>query len=92
MEENQDFSAWLREMQRSEQPEIDKLREFFGRVTGQIVEYAEKEVELAKAMQDHDAVVKVQIKLESFKTARAIFARGYQVATGRKAWNEQDKR
>ena len=92
MEENQDFFDWIREIQRSEQPEIDKLKEFFGQVTTQIVEYAAKEIELAKAMQDGELVVKQQVKLQSIKTARAIFARGYQIATGRAAWNEQDKR
>ena len=39
-----------------------------------------------------ESLVKVQIKMETIKTAREIFGRGYQIATGKKAWDEQDKR
>jgi len=92
MENNQDFYDWVRQIQASDQAEVDKLREFFGRVTGRIVACAEKEIELARAMQDREALVKVQIKLESVKTAREIFARGYRIATGKAAWDEQDQR
>ena len=92
MENNQDIFDWIREIQHSDQPEIDKLKAFFGRITSQIVEFAEKEIELAKAMQDHESLLKVQIKMETTKTARRIFGRGYQIATGRKAWDEQNKR
>ena len=58
----------------------------------QILEFASKEIELAKAMQDRESMIKHQIKMETLKTAREIFGRGYHIATGRKAWDEQDKR
>jgi hypothetical protein len=89
---NQDFSDWIREIQGSDQPEIDKLKAVFGRQTAQIVEYAEKEIELARAMQDDDTLVKVQVKMETMKMARKLFGFGYQIATGRKAWDEHDER
>lgn len=92
MEERQEFSDWIREIQRSDQPEVDKLRDFFERVTAQIVAYGNEEIELAMAMQDREALVKQQIKVATIKTARAIFARGYQIATGRRAWHEQNER
>jgi hypothetical protein len=92
MEENQDFYDWIRKIERSDQPEVDKLKEFFGRITAQIVEFAQKEVELARATQDSESVVKQQIKMETIRTARKIFARGYQLATGRRAWDGQDDR
>jgi hypothetical protein len=92
MEEDTDFFDWCRELQRSDRPEIDKLRDFYGRITALIVEYADQEIELARAMQDHDALVKHQIKRETMKTARGIFGRGYQIATGRRAWDEPDRR
>jgi len=92
MEDNPGIFNWIREIQRSDQPEVDKLKEFFGQVTAQIVQYAEREIELARAMQDRESLVKQQIKMETIKTARGIFARGYQIATGRTAWDEQDKR
>jgi hypothetical protein len=89
-EADQDIFDWIREIQGSDQPEIDKLKTFFGQITSRIVEYAENEIELAKAMQDRESLVKQQIKMETIKSARGIFARGYQIATGRKAWDEQD--
>jgi len=92
IEDSQDFSDWIREIQRSDQAEIDKLKEYFGEVTSRIVEYARQEIDLAGAMQDRDELVKQQIKRETVRTAREIFARGYQIATGRKAWDEQDAR
>jgi hypothetical protein len=92
MEDNQDFFDWIRELQLSDRPEIDKLRDFYGRITDLIVENAVKEIELARAMQDREALVKHQIKRETIRTARQIFARGYQIATGRRAWDEPDGR
>ncbi len=87
-----DYYDWVREIQRSDQPEIDKLKAFFGQTTAKIIEFAEKEIELARAMQDRESVVKHQIKMETVKSAREIFGRGYQFVTGKKAWHDQDKR
>ncbi len=92
MDQNQDFHDWVREIQRSDRSEVDKMREYFERVTAQIIDFTGKEIELAKAMQDREALVKVQIKLETMKTARSIFAQGYQIATGRKISDEQNDR
>ena len=91
MEINQDIFDWIRETQGSEQPEIDKLRAFFDKITTRIIEYAGKETELAKAIQDRESLVKHQIKMETMKTARGIFSQGYQIATGKKAWDEPDR-
>ncbi len=92
IEDDQDIFDWIRDIQHSDQPEIDKLKAFFGRITTHILEYGEKEVDLARAMQDHDSLVRVQIKMETIKTARKIFARGYHTSAGRTAWDEQDRR
>jgi hypothetical protein len=91
MRENSgEFSDWVREIQQSDQPETDKLKEYFGQITAEIVAYARGEIELARAMQDRDELVKQQVKMETIKTAREVFAQGYQIATGRRAWDEQD--
>jgi hypothetical protein len=92
MDDNPDIYDWIRAIQRTDTPEVDKLKEFFGQITAQIIEYAEREIELARAMCDSELLVKHQIKMETIKTAREIFARGYQVATARTAWDEHDKR
>jgi hypothetical protein len=87
-ENTQEIHDWIREIQRSDRPEIDKLREFFGQTTDKIIGFAEREVDLAKAMHDRESLIKVQIKMETLKSARAIFAQGYYLFTGRKAWDE----
>ena len=92
MKDTQDYSDWVREIRHSDQPEVDKLKAVFGRATAQIVEFAEKEIELARAMQDDETLVKVQIKMETIKTARSIFDSGYLAATGKRAWDEPDER
>ena len=72
----------------SELTDIEKLREGFGMDTGAIVEYALSESELAKAAHDRDALIKVQIKMETMKAARRIFDTWYTLIAGRKAWDE----
>ena len=49
----------------SDLPEMDKLAAAFGGLTGFVVEVAEKEIELAKAMGDRQETIKQQIKMET---------------------------
>ena len=88
-EQSPDIFDWIRDLQASDQPEIDKLSAFFNRVTAQIVEFAEKEIELSQAIQDREGLVKQQVKMETIKHARQIFCQGYQIATGKKAWDDE---
>ena len=89
---DQDYFDWIRKIQSSDQTDIDKLKEFFGQTTAKIIGFAEKEIELARAMQDRETLIKHQIKMETFKGARDIFARGYQIVTGKRAWDDKDRR
>ncbi|HNT73558.1 MAG TPA: hypothetical protein PKH77_00925 [Anaerolineae bacterium] len=72
----------------SDQPDIDKLAWAFGRVTEDIIATARQEIEVATALHDTEAKIKVQIKMETIKHARHIFATHYQRITGRSVWNE----
>ena len=85
---NPDIFDWIRDLKTSDQLEIDKLSAFFDRITAQTVGFAEKEIELARSMQDHESIVKVQVKMETLKYARRVFCQGYQIVTGRKAWDD----
>ena len=89
IEQSPDIFDWIRDLQASDQPEIDKLGAFFDRITTQTVGFAEKEIELARAMQDHESIVKIQVKMETIKYTRRIFCQGYQIVTGRKAWDDE---
>jgi hypothetical protein len=65
----------------SELPEIDKLRVGFEWITDRIVADAEREVELLRAMQDREALVKEQIKLSTVRHVRGLFEQCYRSAT-----------
>jgi len=82
------FDDEVRGVLESELADIDKLKELFGRVSATIVANAGQESELALAMQDRETLVKVQIKMETMKSARKIFATYYTSITGRRAWDE----
>lgn len=72
----------------SDLPELEKVRQAFDRITGFIVRSAQNEVELARAMQDGEGVVKTQIKMSTMEHARDILNACYLRATGRKAWDD----
>ena len=69
-------------------PEVEKLAQAFGWVTNHWVERAQKEIELARAINDRETLVKEQIKTEMMKFARSIFQDCHVRVTGRRAWDE----
>jgi hypothetical protein len=73
---------------RSNLTEIEKLAQAFDWVTGRHIEHGEHEIELLRAMQDQDMLVKEQIKLSTIKYTRSVFQDCYRRATGRRAWDE----
>ena len=88
----QDLADELDDIFQGDAPEIEKLRDAFGSITALIVEQAQHQVELLRAVPDRESVVKTQIKMETIKTARSIFDTCYTRITGRKAWDEQEGR
>jgi hypothetical protein len=76
----------------SDLPEMEKLAAAYGGLTGFIIEIAEGEIELARALDDREGMVKQQVKMETLKFARDIFQQCYRGVTGKKAWDEQTKR
>ncbi len=72
----------------SDKPDIDKLAWAFGRITDDIIGYARQEIEVANALQDQDARIRAQIKRDTLKHARHIFAMNYVRITGKKVWDE----
>jgi len=72
----------------SDKPDIDKLAWTFGRITEDIIGYAHREIEMATALHDREAKIKAQIKMETLKHARYIFAMNYLRITGRRIWDE----
>ncbi|KAA3664472.1 MAG: hypothetical protein DWQ04_05560 [Chloroflexi bacterium] len=72
----------------SDSSAAEKISQAFDYVTSKIIVYSEQEIELLKAMNDREMLIKEQIKLSTVKHCRSIFSDAYQQATGRKAWDE----
>lgn len=72
----------------SDMPDVEKLAEAFGALTGQFVEHGRHEIELARAIHDKERLIKEQVKVGAIKYAREIFQYCYVRVTGRKAWDE----
>jgi hypothetical protein len=86
--ESRGYQDRMDEIVGSALPDIDKLKEGFGLATEQIIEYAQREIELARVMHDGESRVKVQVKLSTMETARELFDMWYTRITGRRAWDE----
>jgi len=78
----------LTEIVEADLPDIEKLAQAFGWITGSYIEHAEGEIELARATGDQEAVIREQIKMEMMKHARSIFQDVYRRVTRRSAWDE----
>ena len=74
----------------SDLSEVEKLAQTFGWITGQIVEHSHREVELARAMQDRETLVKAQIKLAVMEHSRQILDHCYKQVTGRRSRHDQN--
>lgn len=71
-----------------EAPDVERLALAFDHVCARYIAQGDKEIDLARAMGDREARVKAQIKIESLKHARRIFADCYLLVTGSRAWDE----
>lgn len=83
-----DYPTAMEQILRSKLSDIEKLAQAFDWVTARILEASDAEIELLRAMQDREALIKEQIKNSSTKHARQIFTDCYLQLTGRRPWNE----
>ena len=58
--------------------DVDKLRAMFEHITDQILIHEERQLELVRAMNDREEIVKSQIKIEMVKHTRSILQTCYQ--------------
>jgi hypothetical protein len=72
----------------SDLSEADKLARSFDYITRVYIQHAEQEIELLKAIDDKDLLIKEQIKSETIKHVRNIFNDCFMRSTGKKAWND----
>jgi hypothetical protein len=71
----------------TELSEADKLKQGFQMITNTIVIQAQHEIELLRAMDDREQLVKQQIKLSTVQHIQGIFEDAYLRATGQRRHN-----
>jgi hypothetical protein len=69
-------------------PDLEKVTQAFDCITAFVLGSAQAEIDLARALQDHDQLLKVQIKRDTMVYARSIFEHCYRRTTGRRPWHE----
>lgn len=83
-----DIPSVFRAIKETDLAEVDKLAKAFDWVTGRTLEFEENEIELARALKDHETLAKVQMRYETMKSARGIFQDCFRFMFGRKPWEE----
>ena len=84
---------WLtvfNDIKASNLPEAEKVAQAFQWLTSRYMENSGREIELLRAMNDQESLVKERIKLGVMKHARGMFHNCYKFMIGREAWHEQD--
>ena len=61
---------------------VEKVKEAFTLVTNFYIEHGELEIELLRAMNDQENLVKEQIKVSTMRSAQGILSDAYRQATG----------
>ena len=72
----------------SDLSEADKIARAFHFIINSIETHTNNEIELLKAMNDRETLIKEQIKLSSNQHAKGIFNMVYLRATGKRSWDE----
>jgi hypothetical protein len=86
--EEANLTTKLEAIYASELDEVDKITQAFGLITGMYLEQSKNEIELRKVLDDHENLIKVQIKNSLIAHIREIYNHCHEQVTGRKAWDE----
>jgi hypothetical protein len=85
---DREFNKKYESIFESDRSELEKIVEAFDLVTKHYKSYGENEIELLKAVNDKENLVKEQIKMGMVDLIRGMYNECHRRATGRKAWNE----
>lgn len=73
----------------SDLSEADKIAKGFYHIINSIIAHTNNEIELRKAMNDRETLIKEQIKLSTIEHAKSIFDMAYMRATGKRSWDNE---
>jgi hypothetical protein len=82
-----DCSGEVERILASNLPDLEKVTQTFDCITGFVVGHAQAEIELARALQDREELLKTQIKKETMLYVRSIFETCYRRVTSRRPWH-----
>jgi len=85
-----DCSGEVERILASDLSDLEKVVQAFDCITAFIISHAQAEIELARALQDREDLLKTQIKKETMLHARSIFEHCYRRVTGRRPWHETE--
>jgi len=85
---NRETMAGFDRILASDEPEMTKLAQTFEWSTRRMIQVAQNEIDLSRALQDRSAVVKHQIKANTLRLVREMFQDCYLRVTGerRRLW------
>jgi len=83
-----DCSGEIERIAASDLPDLEKLARAFDCISGLIVRQAEADIELARALEDGEELLKTQIKKDTMLHARSVFEFCYRRVVGRRPWYE----
>lgn len=69
----------------SDLSEAEKIAKGFHHIVDTIISHSQNEIELRKAMNDQETLVKEQIKLSTIQHVKGIFDMAYLRATGKRS-------
>ena len=72
----------------SDLSDADKIAKGFHHIINTIIGHTNNEIELLKAMNDREGLIKQQIKLSTLQHALSVFDMGYQRTTSKRSWDE----
>jgi len=75
----------------SDLPELDKLLRAFVHITGIYLAHGQHELDLQRALEDEEGLVKIQIKLSTIEHCRDILQQCYRLITRRRSPDGQDE-
>jgi hypothetical protein len=72
----------------SDLSDLQKLAKVFHWITSFYIDSSDHEIELLKALNDQETLIKEQIKQSVFKHSQDIFQQAHLLVTKKKAWDE----
>lgn len=90
-QEQMEYLELVESLRASDIPDLERVARVFDFVIQQHIEQSQRDIELARALRDQEAVIREQIKQETLRYSRKVFNDSYMVFIGRRPFDEQER-